>query len=282
MPEQPQDADELEFLAAYDATLYPHPSVAVDVVLLTVADGRLQTLLLRRTGQPAKDRWALPGGFVAMNESLDTAAARILATKAGLDGVFTEQLYTFGEPGRDPRTRVISVVYYALVEPRHLERAVAERDDRRLALATVEVEANGHVRSVRALGANGALLPFAFDHGAILAAAVERIRGKLGYAPIGFELLPETFTLLDLRRVHEAILGRPLNKDSFRRKALDGGLVEATGDHATGLSHRPPELYRFANPREAGRGTDSTMKANETLRGPRPPTQHGNHKGVTP
>ena len=253
MTEGPLDSDELEFLATYDASLYAHPSVAVDVALLTVDEGALKTLLLRRTSQPAKDRWSLPGGFVSMRESLDAAAARILATKAGLADVFTEQLYTFGDPGRDPRTRVISVVYYALVEPHRLERAVAEHPDRPLALATVEVEANGHVRAVRTLGADGAGLPLAFDHETILATAVERIRGKLGYAPIGFELLPETFTLLELRRVHEAILGRPLNKDSFRRKVLDGGLVEATGDRATGLGHRPPELYRFARPAEDAR-----------------------------
>jgi len=184
----PGDPNELAYLASYDANEYPHPSVAVDVVLLTVSGGLLRTLLVRRTSQPQLDRWAVPGGFVGMDESLDDAAARVLASKAGLDGVFTEQLYTFGDPGRDPRTRVISVVYYALVEPRRLE---------------------------------------------------------LGYAPIGFELLPATFTLLELRGVHEAILGRPLNKDSFRRTIVDRGLVEPTGERATGLGHRPPELYRF-------------------------------------
>jgi 8-oxo-dGTP diphosphatase len=92
----------------------------------------------------------------------------------------------------------------------------------------------------------------AFDHEQILAVAVERIRGKLDYAPIGFEVLPERFTLLELRRVHEAILGRPLNKDSFRRKVIDRGLVEPTGERATGLGHRPPELYRFAGPPAGG------------------------------
>jgi 8-oxo-dGTP diphosphatase len=245
MTDLPGDPYELAYLASYNASEYPHPSVAVDVVLLTVADGSLRTLLVRRTSQPQLDRWAVPGGFVGMDESLDDAAARVLATKAGLDGVFTEQLYTFGDPGRDPRTRVISVVYYALVEPGRLERAVTARDDHALELATVAVEANGHVRSVEARAADGNALPFAFDHGAILAAAVGRIRGKLDYAPIGFELLPATFTLLELRHVHEAILGRPLNKDSFRRTIVDRGLVEPTGERATGLGHRPPELFRF-------------------------------------
>lgn len=240
------DQDELAFLASYDASRWPHPSVAVDVALLSVADGGLRALLLRRADQPHLGRWALPGGFVGMDESLDAAAARVLATKAGLDGVFAEQLYTFGEPGRDPRTRVISVVYYALVEHARLDEAVRRRDDRGIAVAAVDVEANGHVRAVHALDGAGRDLPLAFDHAAILATAVERIRGKLDYAPIGFELLPATFTLLELRRVHEAILGRPLNKDSFRRKVIERGLVEPTGERATGLGHRPPELYRFA------------------------------------
>jgi 8-oxo-dGTP diphosphatase len=252
--DQPEiDQDELAYLATYDASRWPHPSVAVDVALLTVAGRGLRTLLLERTTQPQQERWALPGGFVGIDESLDEAAARVLREKAGLEDVFTEQLYTFGDPGRDPRTRVISVVYYALVEPGRLAGAVQARGDRRLALATVEVEANGHVRRVRANGENGDELPFAFDHGALLAAAVERIRGKLDYAPIGFELLPDTFTLLELRSVHEAILGRPLNKDSFRRKVIDRGLVEPTGERATGLGHRPPELFRFARSTEPRR-----------------------------
>ncbi len=250
MTQQPMDQDELDFLAGYDASLWPHPSVAVDVVLLTVSGGSLRTLLLRRDRQPQQGRWAVTGGFVRMDESLDAAAGRVLREKAGLDGVFTEQLYTFGDPDRDPRTRVIAVVYYALVEPSRLERAVAGRADRPLALAGLRVKAAAGALTVEALGADREPLPLAFDHGAILAAAVGRLRGKLDWAPIGFEVLPETFTLLELRQVHEAILGHPLNKDSFRRKVIDRGLVEPTGERATGLGHRPPELFRFA--REGG------------------------------
>jgi 8-oxo-dGTP diphosphatase len=180
-----------------------------------------------------------------MDESLDDAAGRALEAKVGLGGVFTEQLYTFGEPGRDPRTRVISVTYYALVQADRLQAIVDGRTDRELRLADVVAGPGG----IEARGTDGAPLHLAFDHAAILGAAVTRIRGKLDYAPIGFELLPEAFTLLDLRRVHEAILGRPLNKDSFRRKVLDRGLVEPTGDLARGLGHRPAALYRFARER---------------------------------
>ena len=244
----PRDPDELAFLASYDASAYPHPSVAVDVVLLTVAGGGMRTLLLRRSHQPQLGRWAAPGGFVGIDESLDDAAARVLATKAGLEDVFTEQLYTFGDPRRDPRTRVISVVYYALVDAERLDAAVGSRGDTGLALADLVCPADGEDGALEVRDAAGDVLPLAFDHDRVLATAVARIRGKLDYAPIGFELLPETFTLRDLRLVHEAILGHPLNKDSFRRKVLDRGLVVATGERLEGVGHRPPELYRFARP----------------------------------
>jgi 8-oxo-dGTP diphosphatase len=242
--------DEQAFLATYDPTRYPRPSVAVDVVLLTVAGDELKTLLVRRPVQPQQGLWALPGTFLGPDESTDEAAARALAVKAGIADVFTEQLYTFGSPSRDPRTRVLSIAHYALIEPARLAAAAEAktRGGRALVLATLAVDANGHVRSVQARDEAGRPLLLAFDHAAILAAAVERIRGKLDYVPIGFELLPETFTLLDLRRVHEAIHGRPLNKDSFRRTVLTRGLVEPTGRRATGLGHRPPELYRFRRP----------------------------------
>jgi 8-oxo-dGTP diphosphatase len=240
--------DELAFLATYDASRYPRPSVAVDVVLLTVGGGAVRALLGRRDGHPHRGRWALTGSFLQIDESLDAAASRVLATKAGLEDTFIEQLYTFGAPERDPRTRVLSVAYYALVEPTTLERAVAARGDRDLVLARLDVPWSGETGGpVRALDDTGTPLPLAFDHADVLGMAVKRIRGKLDYAPIGFELLPDAFSLRDLRLVHEAILGRPLNKDSFRRRILDRGLVVPTGERAAGVGHRPPELYRFAD-----------------------------------
>ena len=250
----PLNPDEQSFLASYDVTQYARPSVAVDVVLLTVAGGALRTLLVRRAQQPQAGRWAMPGGFVRLDGSLDATAHRVLADKAGLRDVFVEQLYTFGEPDRDPRTRVISVVYYALVEPGRLEQAVAARADRDLRLASLSVRSQKGATRVEARDDDGIDLGLAFDHASILRVAVERIRGKLGYAPIGFELLPDAFSLRDLRLVHEAILGRTLNKDSFRRTMLDRGLVLPTGKHATGLGHRPPELYRCARGTDAGPG----------------------------
>lgn len=240
--------DERAFLAGYDASIYPRPSVAVDVVLLAVQDGDIHALLSRRDEHPHRDRWALPGTFVRLDESLDAAATRVLATKAGVVDVFTEQLFTFGAPERDPRTRVIAVAYYALVDPTRLRGAVTARDGNRLHLARLRVPWPGESGGpVEALDDAGRALRLAFDHALILGTAVKRIRGKLDYAPIGFELLPRAFSLRELRLVHQAILGRALNKDSFRRRILERGLVTPTGRRATGVGHRPPELYRFSD-----------------------------------
>jgi len=248
MTKEPIADDELAFLASYDASRFPRPSVAVDVVLLTVRNDAIFALLGRRDDHPHRGRCALPGSFLRIDESLDAAAVRVLRTRAGLREVFTEQLYTFGSPRRDPRTRVISVAYYALVEPATLEHTVAARDDAGLFLARLDVPWAGETGGpVSALDHSGTSLPLAFDHADILGMAVKRVRGKLDYAPIGFELLPPAFSLRDLRLVHEAILGRSLNKDSFRRRILDRGLVVATGSRAAGVGHRPPELYRFSD-----------------------------------
>ena len=241
---QNTSASEAEFLAAYDASMFPHPSVAVDVALITVADQRLQVLLLRRTEHPSLGKWSLPGGFVHMAEPLEAAAERLLEQKTGVSGVFVEQLYTFGAPDRDPRTRVISVSYYALVDADSLTSAM--RSDPDLRLATLQVPWQGETGGrVNALHANGKKLPLAFDHADILGLAVQRLRGKLDYAPIGFELLPKRFTLRQLQTIHESILDRKLNKDSFRRRMLASGLIASTGRRETGVDHRPAELYRF-------------------------------------
>jgi 8-oxo-dGTP diphosphatase len=244
---KPSD-EEQAFLAAYDASNFPRPSVAVDVVLLSVRDGSIWALLGRRSEHPYRGRWTLPGSFLRLDESLDAAATRVLATKAGLADIFTEQLYTFGAPDRDPRTRVVAVAYYALVEPARLGRAGGARETVDLRLARLRVPWPGEAGGpVGALDDESSPLPLAFDHAEILGMAVKRIRGKLDYAPIGFELLPDAFSLRELRLVHEAILGRALNKDSFRRRVLDRGLVVPTGRRAAGVGHRPPELYRFAD-----------------------------------
>jgi 8-oxo-dGTP diphosphatase len=233
-----------EFLKSYDASAFDRPSVGVDVALLAVFDRELYTLVVRRAQHPSRGRWALPGGFLRMDETLEAAARRVLAARTGLRDVFLEQLYTFGDPRRDPRTRVLSVAYYALVDrARFAEASTGGRD---VTVARLAVPWEGETGGpVDLLDASGAALPLAFDHADILGMAVKRLRGKLDYTPIGFQLLPETFTLFDLQKVHETVLGRPLNKDSFRRRMLASGLLEATGEAQKDVDHRPAELYRF-------------------------------------
>ncbi|MBK6520562.1 MAG: NUDIX hydrolase [Polyangiaceae bacterium] len=246
-PRKRAEAEEdAAFLSSYDPARYERPSVAVDVALLTASEDALFTLVVRRSEPPQRDRWALPGAFVRMDESLDETAARVLEEKVGLERVFLEQLYTFGAPRRDPRTRVVSVAYYALVAKDRIQLGAAS-DARRATIGRIDVpwehETGGPVLVADEAGAP---LDLAFDHAEILGMAVKRIRGKLDYSPIGFQLLAERFTLLELQRVHETVLSRPLNKDSFRRRMLASGQLEATGESQRGVDHRPAELYRFA------------------------------------
>jgi len=234
--------EEQDFLASYDATAFDRPSLAVDVAILTAIDGHLSVALVERTEHPHKGCWALPGGFVRIDESLDRAADRVLSAKAGLSDVYLEQLYTFGEPDRDSRTRVISVGYYALVDPARMDRN--RRPD--LAFGRIVVPWEGEAGGpVGARDREDRQMILAFDHADIIGMAVKRIRGKLDYTPIGFQFLAEKFTLRRLQDVHETILGRTLNKDSFRRRMLASGLLGATGERETPVGHRPAELYRF-------------------------------------
>lgn len=230
---------EAAFLAAYDPAAFPKPSVTVDVVLFGIQADALRTLLLRRANHPDHGRWALPGGFVRLDESLDAAAARVLAEKAGLTGVFLEQLYTFGRPDRDPRMRIISVAYYALVERALLERAPVGVDARLFTAALDDLSDDHSV---------------AFDHREIIATALQRLRGKLNYSPVGYALLPSEFTLLQLQRVHEIILGTRVNKDSFRRRMLASGELEPTGSLQDGVDYRPAALYRRVSQGERDHG----------------------------
>jgi 8-oxo-dGTP diphosphatase len=250
-PLPPADAAEQAFLATYDAALYPHPSVTIDVALVTASSRGLQAVLVQRQEHPQRGRWSLPGGFVQMEESLDAAAARVLTTKVGLSGIFLEQLYTFGEPQRDPRTRVITVAYYALVDEALLSTTQLQNQR----LATLQVPWPGEQGgSVQAVDDNGQPLALAFDHADILGLVVQRLRGKLNYAPIGFELLPREFTLRQLQEIHETILGRSLNKDSFRRRLLASELILPTGKLEAGVGHRPAELYSFRDKRSGSKG----------------------------
>jgi 8-oxo-dGTP diphosphatase len=206
---------------------YPRPAVTVDCVVLGLDRDDLKVLLIQRGVPPFAHAWALPGGFVGAGEDLEAAARRELREETGIVDVFLEQLYTFGRPDRDPRGRVITVAYYAL----------AKLSDFRVQAAT-DAESVGWF-------ALGALPALAFDHAEIVARAVERLRGKVRYVPIGFELLPPRFSLTQLQRLYEIVLERPLDKRNFRKKILALGLVIETDEVERGVRHRAARLYRF-------------------------------------
>ena len=205
---------------------YPRPSVTVDVIIFTLGENDLQVLLVQRGHPPFEKMWAIPGGFVGIDESLEGAATRELEEETGVRDVYLEQLYTFGDPGRDPRGRVITVTYFALV-PADAVQPHAGHDT-----------ADARWWSVYDLPS------LAFDHAVILAYALQRLRYKLEYTAVGFELLPEVFTLSELQTAYEIILGEQLDKRNFRRKILSADVIEETGDYRTGEG-RPAKLYRF-------------------------------------
>jgi 8-oxo-dGTP diphosphatase len=201
--------------------------VTVDVVIFTIRAGALHVLLVRRAAPPFAGRHAIPGGFVHEDESLEAAARRELAEETGVRDVYLEQLYTFGEPARDPRGRVVTVAYFALIAS----------DEVALRAGTDAAEARWFPVA--------ALPPLAFDHDRILAYALERLRNKLEYTTVGFQLLPARFTLGELQAVYEAILGRRLDKRNFRRKIdLLGIVTPLRAQRRTG--RKPARLYRFS------------------------------------
>jgi 8-oxo-dGTP diphosphatase len=201
--------------------------ITVDIVLFTILERQLHVLLIRRLAEPFRGSYALPGGFVLENESVDEAAHRELQEETGVEKVFLEQLYTFGEPNRDPRGRVITVAYYALVANSHILRSGTDAAD-------------------AAWFSLDKLPPVAFDHQSIIEYAQQRLRNKLDYSNVGFELLPEKFTLTELQLVHEAVLGASLDKRNFRRKILQQGIVEPSKEwQKTG--RKPAQLYRFVD-----------------------------------
>ncbi len=218
-----------------------NPAVTVDLVLMSIVDGAPVVLLMRREHEVGGACWALPRGFVHVDEAVDTTAERILRDKAHMSGAYIEQLFTFGRVDRDPRLRVITVAYFGLLPAERFADALNHNE---MVLAHVKVPWAGESGGrVDAIGPDGELA-LAFDHSDILATAILRLRGKLDYSPVGFALLPEHFTLRQLQDVHEAILGTKLNKPAFRRRMLDRGWLEATGKREIGSSYRPAELFR--------------------------------------
>ena len=202
-------------------------SVTVDIVLFTIRDRRLQLLLIKRLAPPFANRYALPGGFVLEDESVETAAVRELREETGVDRVYLEQLYTFGDLHRDPRGRVITVAYYALVP--HTQSLHAGTDAADAAWFPVS-----------------SLPQVAFDHRKIVEYAHMRIRNKLNYTNVGFELLQAKFTLTELQLVHEAILGEALDKRNFRRKLSQQGIVKPVKEWVE-TGRKPAQLFRFTS-----------------------------------
>lgn len=216
-------------MATYD---YPRPALTVDGVVfgLDLQQSGLMVMLVQRGEPPFEGAWGLPGGFVRMDETLDGAAMRELSEETGLRDIYLEQLYTFGEVDRDPRGRVVTVAYFALVKlSDHVVQAATDATD----AAWFDVTN---------------LPPLAFDHDRILETALTRLRGKVRYQPIGFELLPGQFTLGQLQRMYEIILGRELDKRNFRRKVQRLGVLKELDEFERGVARRAARLYEFDKP----------------------------------
>lgn len=279
---------EREFLEKYRAEDYERPSVAADMVIFTVTDEaadsyrklpekELRILLIRRGGHPFLGKWALPGGFVQPSETTEQAAARELREETGVDDVYLEQLYTFSDIGRDPRTWVMSCSYMALINSDKLELQAGDdaadaawfKVSYRLLREQKEMMEDGYVKTLeyelklsgeeelsavvartltvkttststeyKIVSNNG----LAFDHAKIIACAIERLRGKVNYTDIALHLMPELFTLTELQQVYEVILDKELLKAAFRRKVAD--LVAETDHYTENAGHRPSRLYR--------------------------------------
>jgi 8-oxo-dGTP diphosphatase len=206
---------------------YPRPAITVDIVIFTLKESCLQVLLIQRGEEPFKNSWALPGGFVRVEESLEEAAARKLEDETGIEHAYLEQLYTYGDPKRDPRERVITVAYFALIPQDSIIRT------------------EGNLSIAQAAWHPVGMLPvLAFDHSEILTYALRRLRYKLEYSAVGFELLNEEFTLSELQNTYEIILGVNLDKRNFRRRILEAGVIEETSAFRSG-DGRPARLYRY-------------------------------------
>ena len=206
---------------------YPRAALTVDCVVFGLDEDDLQILLIQRDLPPFEGDWALPGGFVRLEETLDEAALRELSEETGLKNVYLEQLYSFGTVNRDPRERVVTVAYYALVNLSD-HRVRAATDARNAAWFAVDD-----------------IPSLAFDHDQILEMAHERLRGKVRYQPIGFELLPPKFTLRQIQHLYEVILDRPLDKRNFRKKILSMGILIELDEVETDVAHRAARLYQF-------------------------------------
>jgi len=208
---------------------YPRPNLTVDCVVfgLDVKEKDLKVMLIQRDIPPFEGKWALPGGFVRMNETLEETALRELKEETGIEKVFLEQLYTFGDLKRDPRERIVTVAYYALVN-----------------LNEHRIQATTDARDAAWFSVND-LPELAFDHEKIVQTALARLKGKVRYEPIGFELLPKKFTLTQFQELYEIVLGRVLDKRNFRKKIFGMGFLADLNEVQQDVTHRAAKLYQF-------------------------------------
>lgn len=213
---------------------YETPLVTVDIVLFTIVQNRLKVLLIQRRQPPFDHMWAIPGGFIHVGETLEQAASRRLFEETTVSNIYLEQLGSFGHPQRDPRARVITVAYYALVSVEKLH-----------------LEANANAEDVSWFTVNE-LPELAFDHKEIVTKALKQLQYHLEDSAVAYQLLPEKFTLTELQRVYELILGKTLDKRNFRKKILSADLLQDTGETKMEGYHRPAQLYSFTEAAQAG------------------------------
>jgi 8-oxo-dGTP diphosphatase len=209
---------------------YPHPAVTTDIIVFTVQKGQLKILLIKRARDPFKGTWALPGGFMKMDEDACDCALRELEEETGLKDVYLEQLYTFSTVNRDPRERVISIAYFTLTPS---EAITLKPDTDAAEAAWFDMQD---------------LPNLAFDHGEILEMATERLSAKMTYSTIGLQFMPAKFTLSNLQNVYQATTNKPLDKRNFRKWILSLNLLEETGEKFSDGPQRPAMLYRLKDP----------------------------------
>jgi 8-oxo-dGTP diphosphatase len=206
---------------------YEQTAVTVDLVIFTVNDNVLKVMLVKRAESPFVDCWSIPGGFLKAGESLEGAALRVLKEKTAVENVYVEQLYTFGGPDRDPRARVITVTYFALIPWKNL---IQPESTKVTDLMWTPVD---HLPKL------------AFDHREIIRYGIQRLRAKAGYSNIAYGLMPGQFSLSELQKIYEIILNQKLDKRNFRKKMLATGLLQETGEKIAMGAHRPARLYKF-------------------------------------
>ena len=206
---------------------YPRPAVTTDCVIFGFDAGELKVLLIERGIEPFKGRWAMPGGFLNMDENADDCARRELLEETGVENVFIEQLYTFSDVNRDPRGRVITVAYYALIKLSDYKVTAGDDASKAQWFPISKVPA------------------LAFDHDHMLRVALNRLKGKIRYQPIGFELLPEKFTMPELQNLYESILEVSLDRRNFRKKIMGTGVIVDHEESVKGVPHKGAKYYSF-------------------------------------